>query len=87
MNGFSFSSYYGQVGSQVGQDVSNAQNDQTTRQQLLNQAQSLREQLSGVSLDEEAARLLQFQKSYEAASKMVTILSNLTDVVINMIPQ
>jgi len=87
VNGFSFSSYYGQVGSQVGQDVSNAQNDQTTRQQLLNQAQSLREQLSGVSLDEEAARLLQFQKSYEAASKMVTILSNLTDVVINMIPQ
>jgi flagellar hook-associated protein FlgK len=38
-----------------------------------------------VSLDEEAARLLQFQKSYQAAAKLVSVLSEITDSVMTLI--
>jgi flagellar hook-associated protein 1 FlgK len=51
----------------------------------LTQAQTVRSNVSGVSLDEEASRLIQFQTGYEAVTKMITILDNLTSSVLNMI--
>lgn len=86
VNGVSFTEAYGELGSQVGQDVSNAQNDQSQAQDLVTQAQQQRSQQSGVNLDAEAAKLLQFQTSYQAVGKMVTVLDDLTQTVIDMIP-
>jgi flagellar hook-associated protein 1 FlgK len=86
VNGVSFTEAYGELGSQVGQDVSNAQNDQSQAQDLVTQAQQQRSQQSGVNLDTEAAKLLQFQTSYQAVGKMVTVLDDLTQTVIDMIP-
>ncbi len=85
LNGTTFAGYYGQLGSQVGADTSNAQSAQTTDTNVLTQAQTLRSNESGVSLDTEAARLIQFQSAYQAVSKMITILDDLTSTVINMI--
>jgi len=38
-----------------------------------------------VSLNDEAAQLIQFQSAYDANSKMVTVLDQLTLATINMI--
>jgi flagellar hook-associated protein 1 len=84
-NGYTFEQYYGTIGGQVGSDLSSAQNDATTQQSLLNQAQTLRQQVSGVSLDEEAANLLEFERSYQAISKVVTVLNDVTDTLMNMV--
>jgi flagellar hook-associated protein 1 FlgK len=46
----------------------------------------VRQQLSGVSLDEEATILLQFQQAYEASSKLINILDQLSEDTINMLP-
>jgi flagellar hook-associated protein 1 len=86
VNGVSFTEAYGELGATVGQDVSSAQNDQSQAQDLVTQAQQQRSQQSGVNLDTEAAKLLQFQTSYQAVGKMVTVLDDLTQTVINMIP-
>ena len=85
LNGATFAGYYGELGSQVGTDISDAQSAQTTQTQVLTQAQTLRSNVSGVSLDDEASRLIQFQTAYEAVTKMITILDNLTGSVINML--
>ena len=52
---------------------------------MVNQLQSQRQATSGVSLDEEATNLLQYQKSYEAAAKMISMGSDLLETIIGMI--
>ncbi len=85
VNGFTFSGFYGNLGGRVGRDLSNAQNDQQSTTSLLTQSQSLRSSTSGVSLDEEAAKLLQFQRSFEAAAKMVTAVNEMTVTLMGLI--
>ncbi len=85
VNGFTFAQAYGNLGGQVGSDLSTAQNDQTTDQSLLNQAESLRQQISGVNLDEEAENLMEYQRSYQAISKMLGTLNSVTDTLMNMV--
>lgn len=84
INGDSFTQYYGNLGSQVGTDVSSAQQNQTQYQNQLTQAQTARANQSGVSLNTEAAKVLQFQQAYQAAGQLVSILNSLTQTVINM---
>jgi flagellar hook-associated protein 1 FlgK len=51
----------------------------------LAQAQSLRSSASGVSLDEEAAKLIGFQKSYQAAAKLISVLNELTNSLMGIL--
>jgi flagellar hook-associated protein 1 FlgK len=69
----------------VGRDIANAQQEQTVQQNLVSQAQQQRATASGVSLNEEAAKLLQFQQSYQAIGKLVGVLDSLTQTVIDMV--
>lgn len=87
VNGFTFTQAYGNLGAQVGRDVAAANSDQSQAQDLVAQAQQQRSQQSGVSLNEEAAKLLQFQQAYQAAGKMVSVLDELTQTLINLIPE
>jgi flagellar hook-associated protein 1 len=41
--------------------------------------------MSGVSLDEEAAILIQFQRAYEATSRLIVILDQLSQDTINIL--
>ena len=82
INGQTLSQYYGSLASQVGGMVSNAQNDQTTAENLTAQAQSARQKLQGVSLDEEAMNLLEFQRGYEAMSQFVKAVNEMTQELI-----
>jgi flagellar hook-associated protein 1 FlgK len=84
-NGYTFAQFLGNVGGSLGSDISNAQDAQSTDQNLLTQAQNLRSGISGVSLDEEATQLVTYQRGYEAIAKMVTVLDDLTETVIQMI--
>jgi len=86
VGGYTFAQAYGNLGGQVGSDLSTAQNNSTTDQSLLSQAQSLRQQISGVSLDSEAVNLMQYERSYDAISKMLGVLTSLTLDVVNLLP-
>jgi len=49
------------------------------------QAQTLRSNVSGVSLDDQASTLIQFQTAYQAVTKMITVLDSLTSSVLSII--
>jgi flagellar hook-associated protein 1 len=51
---------------------------------LLSQAQSARDSLSGVNLDEEAANMLKFQQAYQASSKILQIGNTLFDTILSL---
>lgn len=86
VNGYTFAQDYGNLGGQVGTDLSAAQNNSTTDQSLLSQAETLRQQISGVSLDSEAESLLQYNRSYDAISKMLGVLNSLSLDIVNLLP-
>lgn len=86
VNGYTFAQGYGNLGGKVGSDLSSAQDNSTTDQSLLSQAQSLRQQTSGVSLDSEAESLLLYERSYDAISKMLGVLNSLGLNIINLLP-
>jgi flagellar hook-associated protein 1 FlgK len=69
---------------QVGNDTSGAATDNTAQQAALTQLTSQRDALSGVSLDEEASNLTQYQRSYEAAAKVFSIVDSLMASALNL---
>ncbi len=85
LSGATITQAYGNLGAQVGRDISTAQQNQTAQQNLVDQAQQARSNTTGVSLDAEAAELLQFQQAYQAAGQLVSVLNSLTQVVITMV--
>ena len=85
IGGMTFTQYYSSLASQVGQSLDTARQDQTTQQDLLDQARSTRSDTQGVSLDTEAIKMLEYQRAYQATSHMVTILNNLTQTLMDML--
>jgi flagellar hook-associated protein 1 FlgK len=85
LDGQTFSQFYGTLAAKVGQAKATADQNQQLHEQLLTQAQGVRERTSGVSLDEEATRLVQFQRAYQASAQLLSVLSQLTGTIINML--
>ena len=85
LDGAPFTAFYGGLAGRVGQRKAAAGRDQQLHQQLLAQAQAVREETSGVSLDMEATRLVQFQRAYQAAAQLLTVLNQLTGTLIDML--
>jgi flagellar hook-associated protein 1 FlgK len=86
IDGLSYTQFYGSMASRVGGQLNDSTNSQEVQQSLLAQAKNLRQQVSGVSLDEEAAILIEFQRAYQANSKFITVLDQLTQTTIDLIP-
>jgi flagellar hook-associated protein 1 FlgK len=82
--GFTFTQYYGNLGATVGSDVSSATQDQAQAQDQLTQAQLQRTAISGVDLNAEATKLLQYQQAYEAVGQLVSVISGLTTTLMDM---
>jgi flagellar hook-associated protein 1 FlgK len=74
----SFTQFYGSVAADIGQQASTASADAATNTTVLNQATTLRAQVSGVSLNDQAAQLLQFQEAYQASAQMITAINTMT---------
>jgi flagellar hook-associated protein 1 FlgK len=87
VNGFSLTEFYGNIASSVGQQASTASDDVSSNTSLLNQAQSLRAQVSGVSLNDQATKLLQFQESYQASAQMISTINTMTQSLLTVMQQ
>ncbi len=85
LGGMSLTQYFGQITSEIGQENQTATDNQTSQQQIVAQATTLINQVSGVSLNEEATSVLQFQSAYQASAQVLTVLNTIADSVIAMI--
>jgi flagellar hook-associated protein 1 len=74
---------YSQFVASLGVDSNTAQGESTNQQVLLDQLQQQRESVSGVSIDEETTNLIQYQRAYEAAAHVVTVIDSMLDTLIN----
>ena len=79
INGYSFTDFYSSIAANVGNLASSASQSQTAQTQILAQAQNARGQASGISLNAQAAALLQYQNAYQASAQAFsTIRSTLS---------
>lgn len=70
--------------SQVGSNSSAATEQNAADTTSLTQLTTQRDSISGVSLDDEAANLSQYQRSYQAAAKVLAVLDQLLAAAINI---
>jgi flagellar hook-associated protein 1 FlgK len=76
--------YYAGMIFNIGNDVSQAQSEQTAVGLVQQQLQDQVGAVSGVSLDEEAVNLIQYQGAYEAAANVVSVVNQLLYDTVNM---
>jgi flagellar hook-associated protein 1 FlgK len=84
VNGQTASQSYALMLTQLGDTVSGVSNENTTQQASLTQLTTQQSSLSSVSLDQEAANLTLYERSYEAASKVFTIVDELMASALNL---
>jgi flagellar hook-associated protein 1 FlgK len=80
----SFSSIFSSMLADAGAQISSADNDLETQAAVLSQAIAQRDSISGVSLDEEAINLLQYQKAFEAAARFIKVADEMTQMIISL---
>jgi flagellar hook-associated protein 1 FlgK len=83
--GATFSESWGQLIYRVGTDVTTTRSQAQAHRDVVTQVGGLLEQVEGVSLDEEAAMLMRFQRGYEANAKYFTTIDSVLDTLMNMV--
>ena len=73
---------YASAMAEVGVRVQNIRSSAETSASVAASAEAARADKSGVNLDEEAARLIQFQQSYQAAAKMLQVAQSVFDTLL-----
>jgi flagellar hook-associated protein 1 FlgK len=74
---------YGALVRQVGSDAANASDAQAVAQAAYDGAEDRRQNVSGVSLDEEMANMLRFQRGYQASARAMSSIDEMLDTLIN----
>ena len=82
--GNTISSQFAALLSQVGTRSGALLQQSSTQQASLTQLTTQRDTLSGVSMDEEASHLSQYQRAYQAAAKVLSVLDQLMASAINL---
>ena len=79
----SYGEAYSQIIEEIGTVTNRARLDTEAAKALLTQSENNRESISGVNLDEEAGRLVQYQAAYNASAQVVSIARELFDTLLN----
>jgi flagellar hook-associated protein 1 len=75
--------FYRNIIGQLGIDSQEAQRMQSNSEVIITQVENRRQSVSGVSLDEEMANMIKFQQAYNASARMVTVMDQCLDKIIN----
>jgi flagellar hook-associated protein 1 FlgK len=67
----------------VGSQVRDARRQEANAQVLTDAVENRRQSVSGVSLDEEMANMVRFQRSYQASARAMSTMDEMLDVLIN----
>jgi flagellar hook-associated protein 1 FlgK len=76
--------FYSSTVSQLGTDIQLATSQRDTQDAVVQQLQNQRNSVSGVSLDEEAANLVRYQRAYQAAARVVNVIDELTQTTLTL---
>ncbi len=79
----SFDEYFSLAVAEIGLKGETANRAFETESLIMKELQSMKDSLSGVNIDEELAQMIKFQHGYNAASRFVSEINKMLDVIIN----
>jgi flagellar hook-associated protein 1 FlgK len=80
-----FADFYRDTASRLGTQVTNAESDAKVHATLASQADSRRQSISGVNIDEELTTLMRAQQAYSAAAKLISTANEMMQTIIQMV--
>ncbi len=80
----SMDDYYQSLVGDIGITTEAANDNQSFAQSTLDNLQDVRDSVSGVNLDEEMTELLQIQRAYEASSKIITVVDDMLQTLLQV---
>jgi flagellar hook-associated protein 1 FlgK len=83
LGGQTLENYYSTIITAVGSRAETAARDMANADVLVEMAQGRRDQVSGVSMDEEMSNMLRFQHAYNASARVMTAMDEALDMIIN----
>jgi flagellar hook-associated protein 1 FlgK len=85
VEGASFQDKYGQTVERVGTEAAVAQINAQAGKAVLDSNKEQRSSISGVNLDEEAAKLVQYQQAYQASAQLIQVSQRIFDTLIQSV--
>ncbi len=85
LDGATLGAAYGDMVGNVGFDIGSAQNAWGVEQFLANSLATRREQVSGVNLDEEMVRMIQFEQAFGIASQFIQVVNDINDEILSLV--
>jgi flagellar hook-associated protein 1 FlgK len=83
LDGATFGEYFHALLADIGARSGSASNMAGTHRAVAEQVESLRQSVSGVNLDEELSRLIQYQYGYQASARVLATIDEMLDYLIN----
>jgi len=85
LEGGSYQDIYGSLIERVGTETSVSVINRDASESVLKSTQQSKSSLVGVNLDEEAAKLIQFQQAYQASAQLISTSQTLFDTLLNSV--
>jgi hypothetical protein len=83
--GAGFLEFYAGIAAGTGRSLADARDASVRNADLVAQARAFRQEAQGVSFDEEALALMEYQRAYQASAQVITTLNEITDLLVNLI--
>ena len=81
---FTFDDFYTSKVGEIGVMNQKAIASLESQKNIVDQVKNVRESISGVSLDEEAQKMIEYQKAYEASARVIRMADEMFDTVLNL---
>lgn len=81
-----FNDFYSSIVGKVGVEAQRANSSQEAQKDIVGQLKNVRESISGVSLDEETAKMIEFQKAYDASARLIRTADEMLDTLLRLKP-
>lgn len=84
VNGQTAADYHSQTVFDLGEQVSDATAQRDAAEKLLGSMIQQRQQVEGVSIDQEAANLMQYQRAYSAAARIMSVIDQMLQTALSI---
>ncbi len=79
-----YNDFYGNIVGKVGVTTARSNSEVESQKGIVDQLKNIRESISGVSLDEETTKMIEYQKSYDASARLIRTADEMMDTVLNL---
>jgi flagellar hook-associated protein 1 FlgK len=79
-----FDNFYSGMVGQIGIEAQRANSAMESQKDIVSQLKNIRESISGVSLDEETTKMIEFQKAFDASARLIKTADEMMDTVLNL---